>query len=109
MHTSLDTITRVVLMPIMLCMFMASPAIAIDPQETRQAPLEEDREYLLATASEAGEREKWLSSDNFHIVKKAGFGYTRRFKLSERAFSIGVRGPVMRKQKALGLAFRIRF
>jgi hypothetical protein len=88
---------------------MAAPAAAIDPVETEQLPTEDDREFLLAPPAAPDERPRWLAGDNFHIAKKAGIGYTRRLKFGERALRFSVRGPVMRKQKALGLAFRIRF
>jgi hypothetical protein len=109
MRKSLDTITRASLMIAALCTFMTAPAAAIDPAETNQRPLEDSREVLFAIATEPDENTGWLASDNFHIAKKAGIGYTHRLKIGERSLSIGVRGPVMRKQKALGLAFRIRF
>jgi hypothetical protein len=109
MHKSLDTIRQAGFMLTVLCTVMASPAAAIDPAETDPLPLEGDREYLYATPARSDGRAGWLAGDNFHIAKKAGIGYTRSLDIGEHALSIGVRGPVMRKQKALGLLFRIRF
>jgi hypothetical protein len=109
MRKSRDTITRASLMIAALCTFIAAPAAAIEPAGTSQRSLEDGREVLLAIATEPDQNAGWLAGDNFHIAKKAGVGYTHRLKVGERALSIDVRGPVMRKQKALGLAFRIRF
>ena len=46
---------------------------------------------------------------NFHLHKKSGFAYTRQVKLAERPFVFRIQGPVLRRQEAVGLAFKIRF
>jgi hypothetical protein len=99
-------ITKGTLTALVLSTFATSPAAAIDPTESEQRS---NREILLAPADEPTERPGWLTVDHFHVAKKAGFGYTRSLKFGERTFSFGVRGPVLRKQKAVGLNFRIRF
>jgi len=109
MHERLDSITRAIFLMTALCMFLAAPAAAIDAIGTDPLPLENDREYLLEAPAESHDPDGWLARDNFHFAKKSGVGYTRHLRLGERAFTIGVRGPVMPRQKALGLAFRIRF
>lgn len=46
---------------------------------------------------------------SFHIQKKSGFAYTHHFGMSDRPIIFRIQGPVMRKQKAVGLTFKICF
>jgi len=108
MRETRSAITKTTLTALVLCIFAASPAAAIDPTEA-ELPRDGEREILLAPSDASPERADWLTGDSFHIAKKAGFGYTRKLKLGDRTYSFGVRGPVLRKQKAVGLRFRIRF
>lgn len=108
-RASLGKITRAVIRLTALFTFMAAPAASADPLATEQLTRQDDRELLLTDSDALDETSGWFADENFHIARKSGFGYTRRLKFGDRALSIGVRGPVMRKQKALGLAFRIRF
>jgi hypothetical protein len=92
-----------------LCWLAATPAAAddainlaipVDDPQLGFSPLD-----IEPDPSAAG----WLAAQHFHIAKKSGFGYTRRLKLGERSMSLSIRGPVMQRQKALGLRFRVRF
>ena len=46
---------------------------------------------------------------SFHIQKKSGFAYTHRFARPDRPLVFRIQGPVMRKQKAVGLTFKFCF
>jgi hypothetical protein len=65
-------------------------------------------EIPIASAEEPREQTDW-SGPNFHLHKKSGFAYTRHMRVAERPFVFRIQGPVLRKQKAVGLAFKIRF
>jgi len=85
----------------------ALPAFAEPPSEAQ--PYEEPATVILVPAAEPlGGRSSWLRQ-NFHIQKSAGFGYTQHFRVSDKDFVFKVQGPVLRKQKALGLTFKVRF
>ena len=90
------------------CWFAATPAAA-DETTPGTLPAGDAKTPIFLTADSAIAPDAWYSSQHFHFAKKAGFGYTRHLKFGEHALSIGVRGPVMPRQKALGLNFRIRF
>ncbi len=85
----------------------AVPAFA-DPPTAEQATKGLSPKILYPRVNDLDEDGSWFRS-NFHIQKKSGFAYTRHFTMSERPFVFRIQGPVMRKQKALGLAFKIRF
>jgi hypothetical protein len=65
-------------------------------------------EVPIASVEEPRDEAGWFGP-NFHIQKKSGFAYTRHMKVAERPFVFRIQGPVLRRQKAVGLAFRIRF
>ena len=62
----------------------------------------------IATAETPSEQIRWLGS-NFHLHRKSGFAYTRSLTVAERPFVFDIQGPVLRRQEAVGLAFKIRF
>lgn len=70
-----------------------------------EGPSPEIRRPRVTDLDEGGSRFR----PSFHIQKKSGFAYTQRFGSSDRAFVFRVQGPVMQKQKALGLTFKICF
>jgi len=86
----------------------ATPALADEP--TAKITLADDLtlEAPDAPSDEGEEKWRWLSS-NVHLHKKNGLAYTRRLKLADRNLVFGIQGPVLRKQEALGLTFKIRF
>jgi hypothetical protein len=80
----------------------ADPPTAEQPSEALSLDLPRARGASLHQVG------SWFGR-NFHIQKKSGFAYTRHFAMSERPIVFRIQGPVMRKQKALGLTFKIRF
>lgn len=85
----------------------ALPAFADPPSEP--PPGEAKAAVILVPAIEPLEgRSGWLRR-NFHLQKSAGFGYTQHFRVSDKDVVFKVQGPVLRKQKALGLTFKIKF
>jgi len=85
----------------------ALPAFADPPSEPQ--PSEAKPAAILVPALEPLDgRNSWLRR-NFHIQKSAGFGYTQHFHMSDKDIVFKVQGPVLRKQKALGLTFKIDF
>jgi hypothetical protein len=85
----------------------ALPAFAEPPGEpppSQRAPAE-----ILVPAIEPLEAHNGWLGRSFHLQKSAGFGYTQHFHVSDHDFVFKVQGPVLRKQKALGLTFKIRF
>jgi len=85
----------------------AAPAFA-DPPAAQQKREGLSPEVLFAPVDDLDRDGRWLSA-NFHLQKKSGFAYTHRTALSDRPFIFRIQGPVMRKQKALGLTFKIHF
>ena len=83
------------------------PAFA-DPPTTEQAARYRTREILHPRVGNPGEGDGWLRR-SFHLQKKAGFAYTHQFETSDKPLILRIQGPVMKKQKALGLTFKIRF
>jgi hypothetical protein len=83
-----------------------APAAAEPPADS---PLRAELapQVLYPSSDDLNEHRSWLSP-NFHL-HKSGVGYTQHFRVSDRPFVFKVQGPVMRKQKALGLTFAIRF
>lgn len=71
----------------------AGPAFAQDTSTNIEEPREETN---------------WFSP-NFQLHRKSGFSYTRHLKVAEKPFIFRIQGPVLRKQEALGLTFKIRF
>ena len=94
------------------CLLLAVPcstAFAADSkaeEETRQTRT--SREILMQEDAELQKKNSWLSP-NFHLHEKAGFGYAKKLKWGDRSLVFRLRGPVMRKHKALGLRFRLNF
>lgn len=86
----------------------ATPALADEP--AAKVTLADDLalEAPDPPSDEAEEKWRWFSP-NVHLHKKSGFAYTRQLKLADRNLVFGVQGPVLRKQEALGLTFKIRF
>jgi hypothetical protein len=82
----------------------AVPAFADPPTASQHQP----PETLSRLAGILDRPGSWFGP-SFHIQKKAGFAYTHHFALSDRPLIFRIQGPVMRKQKALGLTFKIRF
>jgi hypothetical protein len=103
------TITRAGFAALTLCMFAATPAAAIDPEDSSVPRGSNDREILFAPSFEPGPLDTWLALERFHIAKKAGVGYSNKLRFGDRSYKFSVRGPLMKKHKALGLAFRIKF
>ena len=85
----------------------AVPAFA-DPPAASPSTAYRELGLLRSRVVDRGGDGSWFGR-NFHIQKKSGFAYTRHFALSDRPFVFKIQGPVMRKQKALGLTFKIRF
>ena len=85
----------------------AFPAFA-DPPSAEQATQGRLPEILRPRVNHLDEDGSWFNS-SFHIQKKSGFAYTHRLAASDRPFVFRIQGPVMRKQKALGITFKIRF
>lgn len=69
-------------------------------QDLQELPTESPKEPI--------DEPSWFGP-NFHLHKKSGFAYTREVKLAERPFVFRIQGPVLRRQEAVGLAFKIRF
>ena len=65
-------------------------------------------EILLSMDEQPEEDRRWFSS-SLRLHLKSGVVYTRHLTINEKPFVFGVQGPIMRKQKALGLRFKIRF
>lgn len=90
--------------------FLTAPtghAFAQDnPEEAVRTDLR--REILLTSLKEPSAETDRFSS-NFRLHKKSGFAFTRRLRMADRLFVFRVQGPVLRKQEALGLKFKIRF
>jgi hypothetical protein len=86
-----------------------------DIEEEQQQEQEQDetriirqREILMASDGETTASNGWLGS-NIHLHSKAGLAFTRQLKLGEQPIVFGLKGPVLKKQKALGLTLLIRF
>ena len=94
------------------CLLLAVPcsaAFAADPKaEEEPRQIRTSREILMQEDAELRKKNSWLSP-NFHFNEKAGFGYAKELKWGDRSLVFRVRGPIMRKQKALGLRFRLKF
>jgi hypothetical protein len=108
-RTARCEIRRIAITALTLWGFGPGSAAADDPLPVLDIASASERDPGPLALGGVTEPSHWLAAHNFHFAKKSGFGYTRHLKLGERSFSFGVRGPVMPKQKALGLAFRIRF
>jgi len=90
---------------------LASPtgsAFADDANAKHAIRIDLLQETPSASADQPSKEIDWLGP-NFRLHKKSGFAYTRHLKVSERPFVFDIQGPVLRKQEALGLAFKIRF
>jgi len=86
----------------------AAPAPADEP--TAKITLADDLSLEIPDAPQDEVEEKWRwLSPNVRLHKKSGLAYTRHLKLADRNLVFGVQGPVLRKQEALGLTFKIRF
>ena len=85
----------------------AFPAFA-DPPTAEQATQGLLPEILRPRVNHLDEDGSWFNS-SFHLQKKSGFAYTHRFATSDRPFVFRIQGPVMRKQKAVGLTFKFCF
>ena len=90
-----------------LLIHAAAPAFA-DPPTAEQASKGRLPEILRPRVDHLDEDGNRFSSD-FHIQKKSGFAYTHRFTTSDTPLVFRIQGPVMRKQKALGLTFKFCF
>jgi len=88
--------------------FPISPALAEDTPVKDALRRNLHREILISENAELRQEGGWFSPD-IHLHRKAGFSYTHHLKLGKRPLVFRIKGPVMRKQKALGLAFKIRF
>ena len=108
-RTARSEIRRMAITALALWGLGPDPAAADDPPPTLDIPSESEPDSGTLALGDVTEPLNWLTGHHFHLAKKSGFGYTRHLKLGKRSFAFGVRGPVMRKQKALGLAFQIRF
>ena len=84
----------------------AGIALEDTPEEAVRSDLR--REILLTNLNEPRAETNRFSS-NIRLHKKSGFAYTRRLRMADRLFVFRVQGPVLRKQEALGLKFKIRF
>ena len=85
-----------------------SPALAEDSPAKDAVRSKLHREILISEENELREERAWFRQD-ITLHEKAGLAYTRGLKLGERPLVFGIKGPVMKKQKALGLAFKINF
>jgi hypothetical protein len=90
-----------------LLIHAAAPAFA-DPPTAEQATEGRLPEVLRPRVDHLDRDGRWFRSD-FHIQKKSGFAYTHRFATSDRPLVFRIQGPVMRKQKAVGLTFKFCF
>jgi hypothetical protein len=66
------------------------------------------REILFADTEVPREEPRWFSPI-LQLDEKSGFAYTRNLKMGNKALVLRIKGPYLRKQKALGLAFKINF
>jgi hypothetical protein len=85
----------------------AVPAFA-EPATAERATGVLPREILHPHDDDFDRNGSWLRP-KFHLQKKSGVAFTHRFAMSNRPFVFRIQGPVMRKQKALGITFKIRF
>ena len=85
----------------------ASAALASEPEE-KPDPIELKSEVLLSSDGLENSERPWLPP-NFHLHKKSGFAFTHRTEFADKPMLLRLQGPVLRKQKALGLTFQIRF
>ena len=74
-------------------------ADAIEPAWTRR---------LVADLRDEKRPPRWLG-ENLHFKKGVGLEYRSDWKLGDRELEVGLQGPVVRKNKRLGLTFEVRF
>jgi hypothetical protein len=91
-----------------LAFHAAAPAFADEPVAKTTVAEDLSLEVPEAPADDAQEGSRWFSP-NLHLHKKSGLAYTRHVKFADTDLVFGVHGPVLRKQEALGLTFKIRF
>lgn len=93
----------------MLLALPCTAAFAADPAaDEEDRKVRTSREILMNEDPELEKKGSWLSP-NFHLHEKAGLGYAKKLKWGDRPLEFRVRGPIMRKQKALGLRFKVNF
>jgi hypothetical protein len=94
------------------CLLFAVPctaAFAADPAAEEEArKIRTSREILMNENGVPTKKGSWLSP-NFHLHEKAGLGYEKKLQWGDRPLVLRLRGPVLRKQKAVGLRFNLNF
>ena len=85
----------------------AGAALAGEAEE-KPEPVELKSELLLSSDGLVNSERSWLPQ-NLHLHKKSGFAFTHRTEFADKPMLLRLQGPVLRKQKALGLTFQIRF
>ena len=83
-------------------------AFAQDPEPENQPRIIRQREILISSTDEPRGKGSWLT-ENVRLHAKSGFAYKQKLKTGDKPVVVRIRGPVMRKQKALGLTFKIDF
>jgi hypothetical protein len=83
-------------------------AFAQDTDAESQPRIIRQREILISSTDEPRAKGGWLA-ENVRLNAKYGFAYKQKLKMGDRPVVVRIRGPVMRKQKALGLTFKIDF
>lgn len=86
----------------------ATGAALADEPEEKQDAVELKSEVLLSSEGLPDSDRPWLPS-SFHLHKKSGFAFTHRAVVDHKPVVFRIQGPVLRKQKAVGLTFKIQF
>jgi hypothetical protein len=84
------------------------PEESPEPVELTSEVRELKSEVLLSIDGLENSERPWIPS-NFHLHGKSGFAFTHRAEFADRPLIFRLQGPVLRRQKALGLTFKVRF